>query len=60
MSRTERDLKALDSEDRLRSTLQLPPRPPVHIPATPKRTPEETAALVLELEEKLTPKLQNT
>ena len=53
MTRTERELKALRSEERLRQVLNLPPRLGNSICGPGKRTPEENAALIRDLEAKL-------
>jgi hypothetical protein len=53
VTRTERELKALRSEERLRQVLNLPPRPGSSIHGPGKRTPEENAALICDLKAKL-------
>jgi hypothetical protein len=55
-SRTDRadeELRAEDAARRLASILGTPPPPPIRIPGTRKRTPEENAALERELQEQL-------
>jgi hypothetical protein len=58
-TRTSRDLKILRSEDRLRAVLNLPPRQPITIHGPGKRSPEETARLIADLESKIGTKPSN-
>jgi hypothetical protein len=51
-TRTSRDLRALRNEERLRDTLNLPARQPITIHGPGKRSPQETARLIAELESK--------
>jgi hypothetical protein len=52
-TRTIRDLAALRTEERLRDVLNLPPPPPTRIHGPGKRSPEENARLIAELESKI-------
>jgi hypothetical protein len=52
-TRTIRDLAALRTEERLRDVLNLPPPPPTRIHGPGKRSAEETARLIADLESKI-------
>jgi hypothetical protein len=52
-SRTEQDLKFRKAQDRLWSTLRMKSPKPTRIAGTPKRTADENAAIVRDLEEKI-------